>query len=207
MDKFVAIHWPMRYKRVVTKKKTICVSLLINGYGLIISVVPLAGFNQFFNNDNCSFVSINHRTYINYLSAMILVCVSFTISLYLILGRTAMHQIQKTASARGISLRNRKEDTNKHRISLLRIELKILHNLAIVVGALASTCIPFAVYLFLSDREGQPLLQNSSVISKLRSVSLVLLILNSAINPLIYALKFPQFSRAFRIVLHIDSSQ
>ena len=195
----------MRYTALRTKKKTICVGIVINVHGLIVGGIPLAGYNRFMSNKECSFVLIYQHIYLNYLAGMILACVIFTASLYLKIGRTALKEIDKIAQT-NIPLQSGNADVSPHTIETLRDSLTDVKNLSLLVSVLAISCIPFALFLILMDREIQSLNNNLSFIEKAKPVSLFMVLINSAVNPAIYALKFKQFSKSFRKLLNMNLS-
>ena len=207
LDKFFTIHWPMRYTALVTTKKTICVGIVINVHGLIICGIPLAGYNRFKANKECHFILISQNAFLNYLSGTILACVIFTFFLYLIIGRTALHQMRIIGQTNDIPLQSGNADVSQHTITNnLKVNLKAVKNLSLVVGVLAVSCIPFALYIILLDREMQSQVDNPSFLETMKPVSLFMLLINSTVNPAIYALKFPQFSKSFKILLNMNLS-
>ena len=136
---------------------------------------------------------------------MILACVIFTASLYLKIGRTALKEIDKIAQT-NIPLQSGNTDVSPHTIETLRDSLTDVKNLSLLVSVLAISCIPFALFLILMDREIQSLNNNLSFIEKAKPVSLFMVLINSAVNPAIYALKFKQFSKSFRKLLNMNLS-
>ena len=202
LDKFFAIHCPFGYNSKMTTTSAVCVGILINMYAVIIAAIPLAGYNRFSTNKKCVFTLVNEYGYLIFLAVHVLTIVMTIVCLYALIGRTAVRQMRKIADVTFVSQQN--TCTNQEAqpsVNNLKINIKAINNLTIVVGAFAICCVPFAIYLLFVSRRSDPVTEPSPVVEFLRVIFLAMMVVNSAINPVIYALKFPQYSKSFRKLL------
>ena len=202
LDKFLAIHWPFRYTSMVTTRSTVYVSLIINVYAIVLSVVPLAGYNRYSPDIKCVFDNVGLYGYIMFLAGNIIIYCILIAIIYTIIGRTAVHHMQRIADTTftpQLSIVDSRA-TQQSNIATLRTNIKAINNLTLVVGAFTVCCVPYAIFLLVvSEKSDQ--VNESSFRFGLRLTFLCLFIVNSGMNPVIYAFKFPQYSKSFKRLL------
>ena len=182
---------------------------MINVYAVTLSVIPLVGYNRFSSNKKCLFTFVNQYSYLISLSTIILTFVFSTAVIYILIGRTAVQQMRKISDATFVpqEVNGNRRENNPPNMAALKVNIKAINNLTIVVGAFAICSIPYSIYLLLVSKKIDSRDDISTTVDIVRVIVLSLLVVNSAINPVIYALKFPLFAKSFRkLLLREDQS-
>ncbi len=194
IDRFLAIQFPFLYDRVVTAKRTFYACLILTTYSMSISSLPLLGWNNYEDtNTKCYVTIILPKLYIQVIlfGTMYLVLIVIT-TLYIIVFHTI--QIQRKRIAH-LSVGPDAREANQSLLS----DVKIAVNLFIVVAAFVLCYIPYSIIiLYILDTDP------GNVHATLPVVGTTILLSNSALNPIIYAVRMKQFRKAFKAIICCD---
>ena len=186
----------------MTTRRTVFVSLVINVYAIIVSVMPLVGYNRYSPDMKCEFYNVFLYGYIHFLAGNVVIYSLLIAIIYTIIGRTAVHHMQKIADTT-ITPQVYTVDsqaTPQSNVATLRTNIKAIKNLSLVVGAFTICCVPYSVFLLVVS-EKSDVVNESSFKFGLRLTFLCMFILNSGMNPVVFFLKFPQYSKSFKRLL------
>ena len=204
IDSFVAIHWPFRYHSLITKKRAAIVCLCINTYTGIIAALPLLGWSRFEPEHHCILANIYYSFYVRVFGGGMIQITIFCITvIYGLIGRTAIKQKNKITAITFVEVIQKKGTSNK--MSSWKSHTKAAKNLLIVIVVFTICTLPYSVTISVITTPKIPEKPRSSLSDTAELISLTLVLMNSAVNPLIYNIKFPKFRKAFKILLHINN--
>lgn len=193
IERLVKIVKPLRYQTIVTEERTLTVIFLIWTYGAFsVVVLPFAGLR----NDDVLCFDFAH--FFNYFHLHVLFLLNGFLPFIIIL--VMYIYMLKIVSDKHISAKQF-EPTLLRNYSVWKRELKTLSNLAVIIGFTAVAWLP-SITLVLIDLH-IPTLQASLTA---RTVLSWFTYLNSAVNPVLYALRSEQFKTASVQLLQKDLS-
>ncbi|KAJ8032169.1 Alpha-1A adrenergic receptor [Holothuria leucospilota] len=193
IDRLVKIVKPLRYQTIVTEERTLVVIFLIWTYGTFsVVVLPFAGLR----NDDVLCFDFAH--FFNFFHLHVLFLLNGFLPFIIIL---AMYMYMfKIVSGKHVSAKQF-EPTSLRSYSIWKRELKTLSNLALIIGFTGVAWLP-SITLVLIDLH-IPTLQASLTA---RTILSWFTYLNSAVNPIVYALRSEQFKTATMQLLKRDLS-
>lgn len=198
MDRYIAIFYPLRYRFLVTPKRTAVILLTIWTVPVFsVHILPavisgLRGFSSFYGCTEQGFIEVNDRT--NQLHMCMNVAVLFFLPLLVMM--VAYYRISKIAwyqaNRVGVAIQ-----------SVVRVfggrlprarERKWAKTLAIVIGAFLCCYLPMVVASLVYMYSGGT---TNYTLTKTLEILMFLTYLNTVLNPLIYSLRSHEYRRAF----------
>ncbi|KAM6913205.1 cannabinoid receptor type 1B-like [Xenentodon cancila] len=203
IDRYISIHRPMAYKRIVTKTKAVTAFSMMWTISIIISLLPLLGWNCMHLGSVCSdiFPLIDQRYlmfWIGVTSALLL----FIIYAYMfILWKSHHHAVrmQRRSSQRSVIIYT-PEGTKVQTVrpEQARMDLRLAKTLVLILVALIICWGPLLV-IMVYDLFGKV----NDFIKTVFAFCSMLCLLNSTINPVIYAMRSKDLRRAFVNICHM----
>lgn len=197
IDRYISIHRPLAYRRIVTRTKAVIAFCMMWAISIIIAVLPLLGWNCKRLNSVCSDIfPLIDENYLMFWIGVTSVLVLFIIYAYMyILWRAHHHAVRMLSrtsqkslvvySADGTKVQTTRPEQTRMDIRLAKTLVLILVVLVICWGPLLA----IMVYdLFWR-------MDNS--IKIVFAFCSMLTLLNSTVNPIIYALRSKDLRRAF----------
>ena len=204
LDKFVAIHWPYWHERSTTRRNLIIICMTCWIYSFIFAGLPFFGWHVpgvwSKQIHDCLGINVWHPGYIflcvvhGYCSTIGLIIV------YIKIGHTAFKQANEIHALRI----NFGKDINLKATQKQEKYNKASKTLLLIIGVFTACVIPFTTVGLvqcvhkLSYGYSDPLLDN------VMEVMTATLVLNAALNPLIYYKTIPEFRAAFRKILKLN---
>ncbi|XP_066532145.1 trace amine-associated receptor 13c-like [Hoplias malabaricus] len=195
VDRYVALSNPFLYTKSVSVN-TMCLVVVSNWVLLLLYHIAMQYFNGYYTNlvlcpGNC-FLVIDKVWYLFEVLLKFVVLFTVITVLYILVFVIA----RKHASAiRDLNIKT-KTQTSRHTTDSMKSERKAARALGILVFVFLACMFPFSVYTALS-----------SVIQfemGTFQVFVMLVYLNSTINPVIYALFYPWFRRCVKLTLTLQ---
>ena len=188
-DRYIAIAYPFAYVRIMTEKVSYTLIAIIWILDLIISLIPMYGANSFDTSPMCLYEMVIDKRFrlFNSVHQIILAVLIFLayIRIFLIV-RAQLHRIQTEA------VFNTGDTTNRPAKKMNRV-------VGMVVLCFQISWLPFFIVQLT-------LINDVTQTKVLVANFLVFLgILNSTVNPFIYAWKNKQFRRAFKKLIWVSA--
>ena len=190
MDRLIAVYDPFNYKVNITPKRTMCVIACIWVYTFIISFLPaLFGFHQWHPQTECFLAKIIDCYAVYNLLANFYFAAVVIFFAYAALFRIAARHMKQMAAMEIADATSNK----------LKRHLKASKTLLIVIGTFSVCWLPFTFNLInmLVTNPNDPF----SVAKKVQDFLSMCLIINSGVNPVIYARMLPGFRSEFIRIL------
>ncbi|XP_017562394.2 trace amine-associated receptor 13c-like [Pygocentrus nattereri] len=193
VDRYFALSNPFLYTKAVTVN-TMCIVVLCNWFLLLLYYLVLQYFNGYFTNlvmcpGDCFLVLDEVSFLVDLLLGFVFPC-SVIIIFYVMVFVIA----RKHATAiRNLNMQTR---TSKSTADSMKSERKAAKVLAILVSVFLGCLFPYFIYTVL----GYVIEIEMGTFQKL----LVLLYLNSAVNPVLYALFYPWFRKCVKLILTLQ---
>ncbi|XP_066533680.1 trace amine-associated receptor 13c-like [Hoplias malabaricus] len=189
-DRYFALSNPFLYTKAVSVS-TVCIIVLCDWFVLLLYVIALLYFNfPFLNLITCPgdcFLLLDE----NWSLVDLLFTFVFPFALIIILYTLVFIIAKKHAHA--IRDLNAQTRTSKNTSDSMKSERKAAKVLGILVCVFLACLLPYFIYTLLGNVIKLDFESFQSV--------LILLLLNSAINPVIYALFYPWFRRCVKLIL------
>ena len=193
VDRLMAVADPFRYEAAIKKTHTAIISLIVWIYTFVVTIGPsLLGYHNWAPNLECLTFLVMHK-YANYsIVTQVHVAVIIIVCCYTSLFRIAVKHL-KHNSGTGTEAQAKAKDVKMQR------HLKVAKTLSIIIGLFCGCWLPYTYdYLYMTIHFS---VDPSSFPRRLANILLPLLVLNSLINPVIYARKMPAFRREFVRIL------
>ncbi|XP_041668968.1 cannabinoid receptor type 1B-like [Cheilinus undulatus] len=203
IDRYISIHRPMAYKRIVTKTKAVIAFSLMWTISIIISLLPLLGWNCKRLNSVCSdiFPLIDEK-YLMFWIGMTSILVLFIIYAYMfILWKSHNHAVRmlsRTSQRSVIVYTAEGTKVQTVRPEQARMDLRLAKTLVLILVALIICWGPLLTIMFY-DIFGKV----NDFIRTMFAFCSMLCLLNSTVNPVIYAMRSKDLRRAFLNICHV----
>ena len=197
VERFFAVKYPLRVKTFITKSRIIVGAVVVIWfYSAFVNLSPLVlDWNNWIPGMSCDLVLVYPKLFLD-----VFIIASFSIVLIVILFLYASIFKVLTERKKGIQCNETfSEVVQKQRIKMIERDAKITKSLSIVVITFALCFVPMCIVLVMCMYS--PILR--SKLWYVRMVANIAAFLNSGLNPVIYAIRLPQFKVAFRDLLHL----
>lgn len=197
IDRYVSIHRPMAYKRIITKTKAIIAFSVMWAISIAFSLLPLLGWNCKRLHSVCSdiFPLIDEK-YLMFWISMTTVLLLFIIYAYIfILWKSHHHAVRMLSRSSQRSVIVYTADGTKVqtlRPEQARMDLRLAKTLVLILVALIICWGPLLA-IMVYDLFGKV----NDFIKTVFAFCSMLCLLNSTINPIIYAMRSKDLRRAF----------
>ena len=193
-DRHTAIFHPLHYEQIMTKTR---INLILCGVWVVPLVlallIPMLWHNPFDEDDNvCDYTSVLKEEYLAYMSVP---CFLITSGIIVFMYARIFHLALKISKEMKLIATNPTESSSK-----FSQEMKLTKTGSIVLGTFFLCWLPFFI---ITSIQLYANLEESGLFKNMRSSSTFLAILNSAFNPLIYALRMKMFRNEFKKILCI----
>ncbi|XP_061157513.1 cannabinoid receptor type 1B-like [Syngnathus typhle] len=203
IDRYISIHRPVAYKRIVTKTKAVVAFSLMWSVSIVFSLLPLLGWNCKRLNSVCSdiFPLIDQR-YLMFWIGMTSILLLFIIYAYIfILWKSHHHAVRMLSrtSQRSIIVYTA-EGTRVQTVrpEQARMDLRLAKTLVLILVALIICWGPLLA-IMVYDLLGKV----DDFIKTVFAFCSMLCLLNSTVNPIIYAMRSKDLRRAFANICHL----
>ncbi|XP_056152407.1 cannabinoid receptor type 1B-like [Lampris incognitus] len=197
IDRYISIQRPMAYKRIVTKTKGIIAFSVMWCISIVISLLPLLGWNCKQLNSVCSDIfPLIDRRYLMFWIGMTSILVLFIIYAYIfIMWKAHHHAIRMLSRSSQRSVIVYTADGTKVQMirpEQARMDLRLAKTLVLILVALiicwgpVLTIMAYDLFWKVND-----------FIKTVFAFCCMLCLLNSTINPVIYAMRSKDLRRAF----------
>uniref|UniRef100_A0A3B1K6Z4 Trace amine-associated receptor 13c-like n=1 Tax=Astyanax mexicanus TaxID=7994 RepID=A0A3B1K6Z4_ASTMX len=195
VDRYFALSNPFLYTKIATLS-TMCIVVLCNWFILLLYNITLQYFNGYYAKmtmcpGDCFFMLDEIWSLVDLLLTFALPC-----SVIIILYGLVFVIVKKHATAIRELNTVTNTQTTKHMTDSMKSERKAAKNLGILVSVFLACLFPYFIYTVLGN-----LIEIE--VGNFQKV-LMLVYLNSAINPVIYALFYPWFRKCVKITLTLQ---
>ncbi|PWA22599.1 hypothetical protein CCH79_00015142 [Gambusia affinis] len=198
IDRYISIHRPMAYKRIVTKTKAVIAFSMMWTISIVISLLPLLGWNCKRLGSVCSDIfPLIDRRYLMFWIGITSVLVLFIIYAYMfILWKSHHHAVRmlsRTSQRSVIIYTAEGAKVQTVRPEQARMDLRLAKTLVMILVALIICWGPLLA-IMVYDLFGKV----DDFIKTVFAFCSMLCLLNSTVNPVIYAMRSKDLRRAFR---------
>ncbi|XP_053290952.1 cannabinoid receptor type 1B [Pleuronectes platessa] len=203
IDRYISIHRPMAYKRIVTKTKAVVAFSVMWTISIVISLLPLLGWNCKQLNSVCSDIfPLMDQRYLMFWIGMTSVLLLFIIYAYMfILWKSHHHAVRmlSRSSQRSVIVYTAEgTKVQTARPEQARMDLRLAKTLVLILVALIICWGPLLA-IMVYDLFGKV----NDFIKTVFAFCSMLCLLNSTINPVIYAMRSKDLRRAFLNICHM----
>uniref|UniRef100_UPI003AAD98D5 cannabinoid receptor type 1B-like n=1 Tax=Centroberyx gerrardi TaxID=166262 RepID=UPI003AAD98D5 len=197
IDRYISIHRPMAYKRIVTKTKAVIAFSMMWSISIAISLLPLLGWNCKRLNSVCSDIfPLIDQKYLMFWIGMTSILVLFIIYAYMfILWKAHHHAVRMLSRSSQRSVVVYTADGTKVqtvRPEQARMDLRLAKTLVLILVALI-ICWGPVLAIMVYDLFWKV----DDLIKTVFAFCSMLCLLNSTVNPVIYAMRSKDLRRAF----------
>ncbi|XP_047466121.1 cannabinoid receptor type 1B-like [Mugil cephalus] len=203
IDRYISIHRPMAYKRIVTKTKAVIAFSMMWTISIVISLLPLLGWNCKRLGTVCSDIfPLIDQKYLMFWIGMTSILVLFIIYAYMfILWKSHHHAVRmlSRSSQRSVIVYTA-EGTKVQTVrpEQARMDLRLAKTLVLILVALIICWGPLLA-IMVYDLFGKV----NDFIKTIFAFCSMLCLLNSTVNPVIYAMRSKDLRRAFLNICHV----
>lgn len=203
IDRYISIHRPMAYKSIVTKTKAVIAFSMMWTISIVISLLPLLGWNCKRLNSVCSDIfPLIDQKYLMFWIGMTSILVLFIIYAYMfILWKSHHHAVRmlSRSSQRSVIVYTA-EGTKVQTVrpEQARMDLRLAKTLVLILVALIICWGPLLT-IMVYDLFGKV----NDFIKTIFAFCSMLTLLNSTVNPVIYAMRSKDLRRAFLNLCHM----
>ncbi|XP_023140278.2 cannabinoid receptor type 1B-like [Amphiprion ocellaris] len=203
IDRYISIHRPLAYKRIVTKTKAVIAFSLMWTISIVVSLLPLLGWNCKRLGTVCSDIfPLIDQKYLMFWIGMTSILVLFIIYAYMfILWKSHNHAVRmlSRSSQRSVIVYTA-EGTKVQTVrpEQARMDLRLAKTLVLILVALIICWGPLLT-IMVYDLFGKV----NDFIKTIFAFCSMLCLLNSTVNPVIYAMRSKDLRRAFLNICHM----
>lgn len=203
IDRYISIHRPMAYKRIITKARAMIAFSVMWAVSIIFSLLPLLGWNCKRLNSVCSDIfPLIDENYLMLWIGMTTVLLLFIIYAYIfILWKSHHHAVRmlSRSSQRSVIVYTA-EGTKVQTVrpEQARMDLRLAKTLVLILVALIICWGPLLA-IMVYDLFGKV----NDFIKTVFAFCSMLCLLNSTVNPVIYAMRSKDLRRAFTNICHM----
>ncbi|KAK0153352.1 Cannabinoid receptor type 1B [Merluccius polli] len=206
IDRYVSIHRPMAYKRIVTKAKAVAAFSAMWAVSIAFSLLPLLGWNCRNLNSVCSDIfPLIDRRYLMFWMGMTSALVLFIVYAYVfILWKAHRHAVRMVGRSSQRSVIVYTADGTKVQMARpeqTRVDLRLAKTLVLILVALIICWGPV-----LAIMAYDLFWKVSDAVKAVFAFCSMLCLLNSTANPVIYALRSKDLRRAFLNLCRVSPS-
>lgn len=203
IDRYISIHRPMAYKRIVTKTKAVIAFSVMWTISVVISLLPLLGWNCKRLNSVCSDIfPLIDQKYLMFWIGMTSILLLFIIYAYMfILWKSHHHAVRMLSrSSQRSMIVYTAEGTKVQTVrpEQARMDLRLAKTLVLILVALIICWGPLLA-IMVYDLFGKV----NDFIKTVFAFCSMLCLLNSTANPVIYAMRSKDLRRAFLNICHM----
>lgn len=206
IDRYISIHRPLAYRRIVTRTKAVIAFCLMWSISIIIAVLPLLGWNCKRLNSVCSDIfPLIDENYLMFWIGVTSVLVLFIVYAYMyILWRAHHHAVRMLSRTSQKSLVVYTPDGTKvqtTRPEQTRMDIRLAKTLVLILVVLV-ICWGPVLAIMVYDL----FWRMDDDIKTIFAFCSMLCLLNSTVNPIIYAMRSKDLRRAFLASCHFCRS-
>uniref|UniRef100_A0A0D9SAB2 Cannabinoid receptor 1 n=1 Tax=Chlorocebus sabaeus TaxID=60711 RepID=A0A0D9SAB2_CHLSB len=198
IDRYISIHRPLAYKRIVTRPKAVVAFCLMWTIAIVIAVLPLLGWNCEKLQSVCSdiFPHID-ETYLMFWIGVTSVLLLFIVYAYMyILWKAHSHAVRMIQRGTQKSIIIHTSEDGKVQVTRpdqARMDIRLAKTLVLILVVLIICWGPLLA-IMVYDVFGKM----NKLIKTVFAFCSMLCLLNSTVNPIIYALRSKDLRHAFR---------
>lgn len=203
IDRYISIHRPMAYKRIITKTKAVIAFSMMWTISIVISLLPLLGWNCKRLGTVCSDIfPLIDQKYLMFWIGMTSILLLFIIYAYMfILWKSHHHAVRmlsRTSQRSVIVYTAEGAKVQTVRPEQVRMDLRLAKTLVLILVALIICWGPLLA-IMVYDLFGKV----NDFIKTIFAFCSMLCLLNSTVNPVIYAMRSKDLRRAFLNICHM----
>uniref|UniRef100_A0A672H276 Cannabinoid receptor 1 n=1 Tax=Salarias fasciatus TaxID=181472 RepID=A0A672H276_SALFA len=193
IDRYISIHRPLAYKQIVTKTRAVLAFSAMWTVSIVLSLLPLLGWNCKRLNSVCSDIfPLIDRTYLMVWIGMTSVLLLFIVYAYMFILWKSHHHAVRMLS------RTSQRSVQTVRPEQARMDLRLAKTLVLILVALIICWGPLLA-IMVYDLFGKV----DDFIKTVFAFCSMLCLLNSTVNPVIYAMRSKDLRRAFANICHV----
>uniref|UniRef100_A0A8B9T904 Cannabinoid receptor 1 n=1 Tax=Anas platyrhynchos TaxID=8839 RepID=A0A8B9T904_ANAPL len=198
IDRYISIHRPLAYKRIVTRPKAVVAFCVMWTIAIVIAVLPLLGWNCKKLNSVCSDIfPLIDETYLMFWIGVTSVLLLFIVYAYMyILWKAHSHAVRMIQRGTQKSIIIQTTEDGKVQITRpdqTRMDIRLAKTLVLILVVLIICWGPLLA-IMVYDVFGKM----NKLIKTVFAFCSMLCLLNSTVNPIIYALRSKDLRHAFR---------
>ncbi|XP_071404832.1 cannabinoid receptor 1 isoform X1 [Pithys albifrons albifrons] len=198
IDRYISIHRPLAYKRIVTRPKAVVAFCVMWTIAIVIAVLPLLGWNCKKLNSVCSDIfPLIDETYLMFWIGVTSVLLLFIVYAYMyILWKAHSHAVRMLQRGTQKSIIIQSTEDGKVQITRpdqTRMDIRLAKTLVLILVVLIICWGPLLA-IMVYDVFGKM----NKLIKTIFAFCSMLCLLNSTVNPIIYALRSKDLRHAFR---------
>ncbi|MBN3323148.1 CNR1A protein, partial [Atractosteus spatula] len=206
IDRYISIHRPLAYKRIVTKTKAVIAFCMMWAISIIIAVLPLLGWNCKKLNSVCSDIfPLIDENYLMFWIGVTSILLLFIIYAYVyILWRAHHHAVRMLSRGTQKSMIVYSSDGTKVQLTRpdqARMDIRLAKTLVLILVVLIICWGPLLAIMVYDL-----FWKMNNFIKTIFAFCSMLCLLNSTVNPIIYALRSKDLRHAFRSTFQLCKS-
>jgi uncharacterized membrane protein len=182
-ERFVAIAWPLRYPSIVTRNRVISIKAGAIVLSAIFAFLPLAGINRWDGAVKCIPPLVFTKMYSLTGASILSIVLCATLGIYFYIFRVAQSQFERIVLEGGLTNINPGHKPSLKDLKAVKMLLLIVAIFVVCWGT--SVCI---MAIIISSHGYNAMLEH---------IGYCLVLLSSALNPLVYACRSQEFRWAF----------
>lgn len=199
IDRYISIHRPLSYKRIVTRSKAVVAFCVMWTIAIVIAVLPLLGWNCKILNSVCSDIfPLIDENYLLFWIGVTSVLLLFIVYAYMyILWKAHSHAVRmlQRGTQKSIIIHTSGDGKVQQitRPEQTRMDIRLAKTLVLILVVLIICWGPLLA-IMLYDVFGKM----NKLVKTIFAFCSMLCLLNSTVNPIIYALRSKDLRHAFR---------
>ncbi len=188
VERYIGVFKPFKFAQVMTKRRGVLIAISTWIFGTIPALPPLVGFSTWKQGMPCTvyFVCTNFHNAIN--AVLVFFLKALVISAYALIAKATRHHLQNMAQL---------DDGSSLNInSRQKLNLGVLKTCSMVIVIFILCHIPLFIALIMTNFYTVEEILADPVYLNITIIATLAIGLNCGINPVIYALRMPQFRKA-----------